>query len=405
MDLVLRDTLTGNRRAVRPPPDRPVAMYVCGPTVYDRAHVGHARTYLYFDVARRFLEAEGRKVLHIMNVTDFEDKLDVRAAALGVPWRALARREERGFFRDLADLGTLRPTFRPRASAFVPDMIRIARRLERTGRVRREGAERIYTAPPRPSGANFPTDRELATHAVQEPGHPFPTRTEAVGEFMVWRRQERPKPSWPSPWGRGIPGWHLECYAMAERLTRVPVDLHGGGLDLIYPHHHAENEIALALRGTPFSRVFLHTAFVLAAGAKMSKSTGNLVPLRDALDAAGAGPLRWYLLRAPYSQRVEWDPRDLAGAVAEFRDARSALAAWQRRGARGRGTAASAQRVAEGVRRDIAVGLGVDRAIARLKEWTGRLASDDRAALASGEHAAARRALREIEARTGLPLA
>ncbi|MGI0155650.1 MAG: class I tRNA ligase family protein, partial [Thermoplasmata archaeon] len=318
MDLVLRDTLSGDARPVRRRPGRPLALYVCGPTVYDVAHVGHARTYLFFDVARRFLEAEGVPVHHVMNVTDFEDKLDARAARLGIPWRTLARREERGFFRDLAALGVLPPHERLRATAYIPAMVRVARRLERTGRVRREGDEWIYTPPRRREGANFPTDRQLARHAVVEPGHPFPQRQEAAGEFMVWRLQAPPKPSWPSPWGPGIPGWHLECYALADRFLRVPVDLHGGGTDLIFPHHYAENEVGLSLRRTLFSRVFLHTAFVLIDGGKMSKSVGNLVPLRTALEEVGPGALRWYLLSTASRRSLKWDPAALRIAVEEF---------------------------------------------------------------------------------------
>ncbi|MGB7124291.1 MAG: class I tRNA ligase family protein, partial [Thermoplasmata archaeon] len=367
MDLVVRDTLSGRRRAVRHRRGRPLALYVCGPTVYDVAHVGHARTYLYFDVARRFLEAEGVPVRHVMNLTDFEDKLEVRATELGLSWRALARREERGFFRDLADLGVRTPHVRPRASDFIGPMIRVARRLERTGRVRRDGDEWIYTPPPRAARANFPTDRQLASHAVTEPGHPFPAAQGTAGEFTVWKRQDSPKPSWPSPWGRGVPGWHLECYAMAERFLGLPVDLHGGAPDLIYPHHYAENEVALELRGAPFSRVFLHTAFVLTSGTKMSKSKGNLVSLRSALDAVGAGPLRWYLLGTPYGRRLEWDPGALARAVAEYAAIRATVGEWVGRTAGGRGTAASVHRLSEGIRADLAHGLATDRAFGRLR--------------------------------------
>ncbi len=404
MDLVIRDTLTGRRKAVLRRPGRPLALYVCGPTVYDRAHVGHARTYLYFDLARRFLEGEGVPVRHVVNVTDFEDKLDDRAAQLGVPWRTLARREERGFFGDLDRLGLLPPTFRPRASAFVPQMVEVARQLERTGRVRREGDEWIYSPPARPPGTNFPTDRQLAMHAVIEPGHPFPTRDHRAGEFTIWRRQDPPKPSWPSPWGRGAPGWHLECYAMANRYLGVPVDLHGGGFDLIYPHHHAENEIALELGGTRFSRTFLHTAFVLMEGTKMSKSLGNLVPLGAALDAVGAGALRWYLLSLPYDQRLGWDADAVDRARLEFGDVRSSIARWLQGSPRGRASASVARTAAEAVRRELADNLGTDRAFSRIREWVDGLSPDPRAALGPGERGPARRAVRAIEARTGLPL-
>jgi cysteinyl-tRNA synthetase len=404
MDLVVVDTLTGKPRAVRRRPGRPLALYVCGPTVYDVAHVGHARTYLFFDLARRFLEGEGTPVHHVVNVTDFEDKLDARAARLGIGWRALARREERGFFRDLATLGVLLPHDRPRATQYVAEMIRVARRLERTGRVRREGNEWIYTPPTRPLGANFATDRQLARHAVREPGHPFPERTDRAGEFMIWRLQDPPRPSWPSPWGRGFPGWHLECYAMADRLLGIPVDLHGGGPDLIFPHHYAENEVALELRGTRFSRTFLHTGFVLFEGAKMSKSVGKLIPLRDALRRVGASPLRWYLLSTPYTHPLKWDDTTLRAAVAEHEKLRATIRWWLGTGRGGRGTASSIHRLSEGVRSSLAHGLATDRAFGQLRTWAATARSQPRLRSGAGERSAARREFRAIERRTGLRL-
>ena len=404
MELVLRDTLSGTRRPVRRRPGRPLALYVCGPTVYDVAHVGHARTYLFFDVVRRFLEAEGVPVHHVMNVTDIEDKLDARAEKLGLPWRTLARREERGFFRDLAALRVLPPHQRPRATEFVPAMVRVAARLGRTGRVHREGDEWIYTPPRRGSRENFPTDRQLAVHAVTEPGHPFPEKKGRAGEFMVWKLQTPPKPSWPSPWGRGIPGWHLECYAMAERFLGVPVDLHGGAPDLIYPHHYAENEVALEFTGSPFSRVFLHTGFVLADGAKMSKSTGNLISLAKALDEVGADPLRWYLLSTSHTQRLPWDSWALHEAADEFASVRATVRAWLSAATGKHEPAASAIRLAEGVRKDLANGLATDRAFERIRAWSLRARSRLPEGVARAERVAARTAFRTIETRTGLRL-
>ena len=403
MDLSVTDTLTGRRQVVPHRRGRPVAMYVCGPTVYDSAHVGHARTYLYFDLARRFLETEGQPVRHVMNITDFEDKVDARAAQLGIGWRALARREERAFLQDLAALGIRRPHAIPRASDFVPSMIRVVQRLERTGRVAREGDEWIYTPPIRRPGANFPTDRQLAAHAVAEPGHPFPARPDRSGAFMIWRRQDRPKASWPSPWGPGIPGWHLECYTMATRYLGLPVDLHGGGLDLIFPHHYAENEIALALDRTRFSRTFLHTAFVLADGRKMSKSIGNLVTIRSVLRDTEPSALRWYLLSEPLERRLGWDPDDLGRCAEEYRHVRASVRE-RLAGGGAAGEGLRAERLAEHVRRDLADGLASDRALVRLHEWCDEEEGRSSARMGAAERMRARRAFRAIELRTGLAL-
>jgi cysteinyl-tRNA synthetase len=404
MDLYVHDTLTGRLLPVRRRRGRPLALYVCGPTVYDDAHVGHARNYLFFDMARRFFEAEGVRVRHVMNFTDFEDKIDARAARLGIPWRSLARREERRFLEDLAALHVLRPHATPRATENVARMTRVVERLERTGRVRHEGNEWIYTPPARPPGTNFATDRQLARHAVEEPGHPFPERPQEAGEFMVWRSQAPPRPSWPSRWGPGFPGWHLECYAMASHLLGMPVDLHGGGPDLIYPHHFAENEVALALDRTRFSRVFLHPKFLLIEGAKMSKSVGTLVPLRDALRDVGPDVLRWYLLSKGPDHPLKWEPRALRAADKEFGIVRATVRAWVGGGPGGRGTAASVHRLSEEVRRALARGLATDRAFGHLRAWAASVRDRPEVACGPRERVRARQEFRRIERRTGLKL-
>ena len=379
-------------------------MYICGPTVYAPAHVGHARTYLYFDVVRRTFEADGVPVRHVMNITDFEEKIDRRAAALGLTWRQLARREERGFFRDLDALGILRPHYAPRASDFIPRMVSVAARLEKSGRIRPQDGCWYYCPPDRPREENFPVSTELARHAVPEPGHPFPEKESAATEFMVWQRQEPPLPSWKGPWGEGMPGWHLECYAMAEEYLGMPVDLHGGGLDLIYPHHHAGNEIALALTGRRFARIFLHTAFVLENGKKMSKSTQNLVSIREALEASGAAGLRWYLLNPRYSERLACDHAEHLAASEEHARVRRTISEWLRSRRRGRLGARAARALAEGVRRDLSNDLDTHGAIDRVRSFARTLEAEGSGGLPSGDRSDATRAIREVERRLGIPL-
>jgi cysteinyl-tRNA synthetase len=403
MELRLVDSLTGRGRPVRPSHGRTVGLYVCGPTVYDAAHVGHARTYLYFDVARRVLEAEGYRVRHAMNVTDLEDKIDVRAASLGTTSRALARAEERRFFRDLRAFGNLPPAFRPRASEYVREIIEVARALERTGRVHRTDGEWRYEAPERKAGENFLTTADLARHAVPEPGHPFGGLADGERSFVVWKRLSPPLPSWSSPWGRGAPGWHLQCFAMASNLVGVPVDLHGGGRDLVYPHHFAENEIALTLRRVPFSPVFVHTGLVLQDGSKMSKSTGNLVPLRTALDAVGPGALRWYLMSRPYRDRFPWSEAAARAARTEFDLLRATVGAWLRPVGGGRVGAARAARLARAVRTALLRGLATDVAVAELRKFAWEIAAAP-GGVSRGERPAARRALAEVERRIGVAL-
>lgn len=402
--LSITDSLSGAPSPVVPGPGGRVNLYVCGPTVYSAAHVGHARTFLYFDIARRILEADGQKVRHVMNITDVEDKIDRRAQALGIGSIPLARIEERRFFDDMGALGVRPPHFRPRAGDYVPQMVRVGRALEKTGRVQRTGDEWIYEAPDRPKGENFPTGEELARHVVPEPGFTFGGRSGRERAILVWKRQDPPLPSWPSPWGPGVPGWHLECFAMTTELLGIPVDLHGGARDLVYPHHYSENEIALALRGSRFSRTFLHAGFVLQNGSKMAKSTGNLVALRAALDRVGAGALRWYLVGKAFADRLPWEERDLDRAVAEFRAVRRAIDAWLRPGAGGSVGAAVAEAAAQDVRRALADNLGTDRAIARIAELVRTLGSSPNARAPRGERPGVRAAVRAIEERTGLPL-
>ncbi len=405
MDLRLTDALSGRRRSLGPNAGRSVELYVCGPTVYAPAHVGHGRTLLAFDVARRTLEAEGVRVRHAMNVTDLEDKIDRRAQELGTSSRALARAEERAFYRDLRALGNLRPTYGPRASEFVPQMIDVARALARTGRVERQGDEWRYEAPARPPGRGFPSGDELARHAVAEPGHPFPATGEGGRSFAVWKRQEAPLPSWPSPWGRGVPGWHLQCYAMASRLLAVPLDLHGGGRDLAYPHHFAENEIALALRKRPFARCFVHTGLVLQDGSKMSKSVGNLVALRPALARFGAGGLRWYLLGRPYAERFPWEDREARAAADELARVRRTLRGWLGRDGGSPVRAREAERLLAGSRRALADGLAADQVVGAVRRFCARLARAPGEGIPRGERPRARQAVQGIAQRLGVSLA
>ncbi len=384
MGMELRDTLSGRRRALPAPPRR-VTMYVCGPTVYDRSHVGHGRTYLYFDLLRRYLRDSGQPVRHVMNITDYEDKITARARALGTTWRRLARRQEAAFWRDLAGLGVLPPHVAPRASAFVPDMVRLARQLERSGRAVWEGDELLFLPTPATDARNFPVGEEFSRHAVPEPDRPTPTFDPRARRFLIWRRQRPPAASWPSPWGPGAPGWHLECFAMARRLLGVPVDVHGGGLDLVFPHHYGENAVSLSVEGRPFARRFLHTGFVTEDGQKMSKSVGNLVPLRTALGRWGAPGLRWYLLGTRYNLRVDWDAAAADRARDEWLAVRRAVLASYPSGRGGTVPFRRLTALHRGIRKDLEADLGAEWALGRLRAWAEELgaAADGRVGDAS----------------------
>jgi cysteinyl-tRNA synthetase len=400
MPFVLRDSLSGQTRPLEARPGRPFTIYACGPTVYDVAHVGHARTYLYFDLLRRALEFDGTRVHHVMNLTDYEDKISARAEALGIPWRLLAEREIRRFHADMDGLGVLRPHDEPRASDFVGPMIAVAKRLEKTGHVTRRGNAWIY-CPPSASGRNFPIGEEFLEHTVPEPDLAAIPSPEMAREIVVWNLQEPPRASWPSPWGRGAPGWHLECYAMARDLLGIPVDLHGGGIDLLFPHHYAGNEVALALDGTLFARTFLHLGFVTQLHRKMSKSRGNLVPIGPALDQYGRDGLRWYLLGRRYNARLEWEPQAAEAAAAEWSRVRRTYL-----DALGPSAGSIPADDLEGLLRQVFArvqhGLRVDAAWQELREFALALDGAGRPGFRKGDQRRARAALRRLERLLGL---
>jgi cysteinyl-tRNA synthetase len=378
-------------------------MYICGPTVYDASHVGHGRTYLYFDLIRRALLARDVRTKMVRNITDYEDKVSWRADSLGITWKALARQEERRYRQDMLDLNILAPDYEPRASQFVPQMIQVARRLERTGRVEHRDGTWIYCPPP-PSGRNFTVGDDFQAHVVPEPGIDVAAVADSAREIVVWRNQESPMATWPSPWGRGAPGWHLECYAMADRYLRVPVDFHGGGMDLIFPHHYAENEIALALDGTLFARRFLHTGFVTQLRRKMSKSRGNLVTLRWALDRFGPDALRWYLLTPPYNSRLDWDNRAAEKSAAEWSEVKARLREVLEPGAGGPLATRQLERLADRVLDRIERGFEVHEALDEIRSYAAAIGAAGRSHLPRGEAGRGRKAVRRIEALLGVSI-
>lgn len=386
------------------PSSRPLTMYICGPTIYARAHVGHGRNYLYFDLLRRYFRDQGQPVRHVMNITDFEDKVTERAIALGLTWRELARREERRFLADFHRLGLLPAHATPRASAFIHEMVQYAEALTRTGRTAWDGDELYFDPDPSTDALNFPVGRELSEHAVLEPNLPPPGADSRSRRVLLFRRQEPPAASWDSPWGHGAPGWALECYAMARKYLGVPVDLHGGGMDLIFPHHYSENAVALTLNGRLFSRRFLYIGFVTQGGHKMSKSVGNLVPLGDALDRYGATALRWYYLTPRYNARLEWDEPAAARAKAEVDELRGHIRATLGAGQGGNLRVAELARLVTRVVRRFEDQIGVDAVLDELREWSRRIAQASVPRFERGGIPEARTHYRRLERLLGLDL-
>jgi L-cysteine:1D-myo-inositol 2-amino-2-deoxy-alpha-D-glucopyranoside ligase len=314
----LFNTLTGR---VDPfvPIGTPVRLYVCGVTPYDTTHLGHAFVYLIFDVLIRVLEAEGWTVRYVRNVTDVDDPLFERARATGEDWQAIVQRNMAQFHRDLQQLGARQPDVEPYVSREIAAMIALIRTLEAGGYTYRIG-ERLYFRTRRfPGyGALGGLSRAEQLQRAKETGND-PTRPgkEDPLDFLLWQPSAPDEPAWESPWGPGRPGWHIECSAMAQRYLGDQLDLHGGGEDLIFPHHASEIAQSEAASGKqPFARFWLHCGLVRRDGVKMSKSLGNLVFTRDLLNQAGPDGVRLYLLSHHYRQGWDYNEQELGAAQA-----------------------------------------------------------------------------------------
>src|SRR4051812_1006410 len=314
--LTLYDT---RRRRVAPfrPRARRATMYVCGVTPYDTTHLGHARTFLVFDLIARLLEARGVEVTYAQNVTDIDESILQRAARDGVDWRELGRREERKFLEDMKALGWRRPDVMPHATREIPSMLSLAARLLAAGHAyRTEGGGLYYDA------SSFPRFGEIshlspakmrAINAAQDDAALDAPKRRSPLDFALWRSVAS-GPTWPSPYGRGRPGWHLECSAMSERYLGLPIDIHGGGTDLAYPHHDCETAQSEAEPGATFVRHWVHAAPVRLDGEKMSKSLGNMIFVRDALRQSSPQALRLYLFDLHYRRAFDHDEARLGRA-------------------------------------------------------------------------------------------
>ncbi len=293
-----------------------VSMYVCGPTVYDLPHVGHGRTALVYDVIRRYLAWRGNDVTFVANVTNVEDKIIARAAAEGTTERELADRFEAAYWSELDRLGVLRPDDVPRATEFIGPMIELISELVERGHAYVIEGEGVYFAVDTYPGYGEISGRRLedlleaagARVAVDE-------QKRRPVDFALWKAAKPGEPDWDSPWGRGRPGWHIECSAMSLQVLGEGFDLHGGGDDLVFPHH--ENERAQAeAAGHSFARHWIHSGMVMVGGEKMAKSLGNFTTLGDALDRYGARAFRLAVLQVHYRSQMELTAREL-GAAAE----------------------------------------------------------------------------------------
>jgi cysteinyl-tRNA synthetase len=312
--LVVHNTLTRSKEEFVPQvPDR-VGMYVCGPTVYDLAHIGNARPAVVFDVFYRLLQRHFAEVVYVRNITDVEDKINAAAAANGESIGTLTARTEKAYLEDMASLGVLPPSIAPRVTEHIPEIISMIERLvERRHAYEAEGHVlfEVATDPAYGSLSGHSTEELLAGARVEVAPY-----KRAPGDFVLWKPSTPEQPGWDSPWGRGRPGWHIECSAMIERHLGETIDIHGGGGDLIFPHH--ENEMAQGScvhGGKTYARYWMHNGMLTVNGEKMSKSLGNFFTVRDVLAKAPGEAVRFYLLTTHYRQSLDWTDEGLRAAL------------------------------------------------------------------------------------------
>jgi len=338
MALRVYNTLSGTKEEFIPLVPGKVSMYVCGVTVYDHCHIGHARANVVFDMIYRYLRHVGYDVTYVRNYTDVDDKIINRANQEGVPYNVISERFIAEFDRDMAALGLDLPTHQPKATEHIAEMIEIISRLIDKGYAYAADGDVYFCVEKfapylRLSKRNLDEMQAGARIEVGEKKrHPM--------DFALWKGSKPGEPFWESPWGKGRPGWHIECSAMSMKYLGETFDIHGGGKDLVFPHH--ENEIAQseAANGKPFARYWIHNGFVNINAEKMSKSLGNFFTIKEVLEKYDAEVLRFFLLSAHYRSPIDFSDQNLREAEAGLERIYATLAGIDQELAKGTGETA-----------------------------------------------------------------
>jgi len=291
-----------------------IGIYACGVTVYDLCHIGHARSLVVFDVIYRYLKYRGYDVNFVRNFTDIDDKIIKRSNERGITWKALAEQYIDEFYKDMDRLGLLKPTHEPRATDHIEEIISLVRQLEEKGLAYAVDGDVYYRLQSfngygKLSGKNVDDLLSGARIEVDD-------RKESPLDFALWKSSKAGEPSWPSPWGEGRPGWHIECSAMSQKFLGDTFDIHGGGKDLVFPHH--ENEIAQSegASGKPLANYWVHNGFVNIDQEKMSKSLGNFLTIRELLEECHPEVLRFFVVSSHYRSPIDFSQESVAVAAA-----------------------------------------------------------------------------------------
>jgi cysteinyl-tRNA synthetase len=311
-EIRIHDTLANEVKPLNPRDPGKVSIYACGPTVYSRIHIGNARPYAVFMLLKRYLEHEGYDVTFAANVTDINDKIYVAAREAGVHSAQLAHDMTEAYFDDTSRLGLGRPDHEPLATETVPEIVNLIEALIERGHAYESGGDVYFSVP------SYERYGELSNRDpdAMDQGEEDNSLKRDARDFALWKtRKDDEDTAWPSPWGDGRPGWHIECSAMSETILGVDFDIHGGGIDLVFPHHENECAQTYAGRGAPLARLWMHNGMVRFSGEKMSKSVGNIWLLNEALDAYAASTLVMFFISGHYRAPIECTADTLAQAA------------------------------------------------------------------------------------------
>jgi cysteinyl-tRNA synthetase len=384
MVLRLYNTRTQKKETFAPRvPDR-VKMYVCGPTTYDYSHLGHARSYIDFDTARRYLEFLGYRVTYVVNFTDIEEVIIRRAKQVGKEPLAYAQYYIDSFLEDMRALNVRPADHMPKVSEHILEITALIARLVDRGYAYSVDGEVYFRTRKAKHSFGILSHQKFEDIVVEPPAVASPK--EDPLDFALWKRSKGDEPSWPSPWGDGRPGWHVECNAMAYKYLGAPLDIHGGGVDLKFPHHESEAMICEGAWGGEWARTWMHNGFVTLEREKMSKSLGNFVTIREVLRDYPGEVVRLCLLKAPYREDVEYDAACFARSQKEYDAMRVAIEAAQTATGAGTGgkVAALVERTRDGFFKAMDDDLNTRDAVYRLQQMTEAVAGQRTMSAAEG---------------------
>ncbi|NOQ53312.1 MAG: cysteine--tRNA ligase [Thermoplasmata archaeon] len=311
--ILIHNTASGKKEELETVESGHVRMYVCGVTVYDDSHIGHARSYVSFDVMRRWLMHRGYRVTYVVNYTDVDDRIIDRSNQTDEPWEVIARRYIASYDEDMDRLNNLRPDITPKATEEIPDMIEAVKTIVDKGLAYEVDGDVYFDIE---KGKQwFGTLKHQSIDDMRSGARvEVDERKHNPHDFALWKSSKPGEPSWESPWGKGRPGWHIECSTMSSKYLGIPIDIHGGGMDLIFPHHESENMQTWAIEGKALAKYWIHNGWLMIDEEKMSKSLDNFFTIKEILDRFDPMVLRFFLVHTHYRSPIDFSDANLEEA-------------------------------------------------------------------------------------------